>query len=161
MRKIAIIVHGGAGSWPKNRQAAGLAGVRRAATTGFVILQQEKPALRAVEAAVVEMENNPVFNAGTGATLNSAGEVEADAGIMDGRSLRGGGVAMVHRVKNPVSLARIVFEKTDHALIAGKGAEDLADLFRLNRTDLRRPERVIQWKRARRTKKNRGMARFS
>ncbi len=160
MKKLAIIVHGGAGNWPKNKQALGLAGVRQATTIGFEMLQKGNPALRVVEAAVVEMENNPVFNAGTGATLNLAGEVEADAGIMDGGSLRGAGVAIVHRVKNPVKLARIVLEKTDHALVAGKGAEDLADLFRLKRADLRRRDKVTQWKQARLKIRRRGLAGF-
>lgn len=113
MANPAIIVHGGAGSWPNNEQATGLAGVRKAATKGFQILQQGRSAIQAVEAAVIEMEDNPIFNAGKGSTLNLAGNVEADAGIMDGRTRRGGGVALIHHMKNPISLARLVMEKTD------------------------------------------------
>ena len=145
-----IIVHGGAGKWPKLKQAGGLAGVRQAATRGFRLLQGGGSALQAVEAAVMEMEDNPVFNAGRGSTLNLVGDVEADAGIMDGKTRRGAGVALVRHVKNPVSLARIVMEKTDHALLAGIGAERLGEAFGLPKANLKLPERVSQWKQARR-----------
>jgi len=115
-----IIVHGGAGDWPKSKQAIGLSGVRQAATRGFRLLQQGESSIQAVEAAVMEMEDNPVFNAGSGSTLNLVGDVEADAGIMDGKTRRGAGVALLRRTKNPISLARLVMEKTDHALLAQK-----------------------------------------
>jgi len=98
----------------------------------------------------MEMEDNPVFNAGRGSTLNLVGDVEADAGIMDGKTRRGAGVALVRHVKNPVSLARIVMEKTDHALLAGISAERLGEAFRLPKANLKLPERVSQWKQARR-----------
>jgi beta-aspartyl-peptidase (threonine type) len=128
----------------------GLEGVKRAATLGFRLLDQGRSAITAVEAAVVEMEDNPLFNAGTGATLNLAGYVEADAGVMDGRTRRGAGVALIRHVKNPVRLARIVMANTDHALIAGDSAERLAGVFGLPRANLRTPERVRMWKQARR-----------
>ena len=99
MANPTIIVHGGAGNWPKNKHAIGLAGVRKAATRGFQILQQGRSAIQAVEAAVIEMEDNPIFNAGRGSTLNFEGNVEADAGIMDGKTLHGAGVALLHHVK--------------------------------------------------------------
>jgi len=145
-----IIVHGGAGDWPKSKQAAGLSGVREAATRGFRLLQQGKSSIKAVEAAVIEMEDNPVFNAGSGSTLNLVGDVEADAGIMDGKTRRGAGVALVRRTKNPISLARLVMEKTDHALLAGKSAERLGEAFGLPKANLKLPERVYQWKQAKR-----------
>ena len=91
MVSSTIIVHGGAGDWPKSKQAAGLSGVRQAATRGFRLLQQGKSSIKAVEAAVMEMEDNPVFNAGSGSTLNFVGQVEADAGIMVGKTRRGAG----------------------------------------------------------------------
>jgi len=143
-----IIVHGGAGNWPKNKHAIGLAGVRKAATRGFQILQQGRPAIQAVEAAVIEMEDNPIFNAGKGSTLNLAGNVEADAGIMAGKTLHGAGVALIHHAKNPISLARLVMEKTDHALLVGKTAERLGEAYGLPVANLRTPERVRQWKQA-------------
>jgi len=143
-----IIVHGGAGNWPKNKHAIGLAGVRKAATRGFQIRQQGGSAIQAVEAAVIEMEDNPIFNAGKGSTLNLAGNVEADAGIMDGKTLGGAGVALLHHMKNPISLAKLVMEKTDHALLAGKTAERLGEAYGLPVANLRIPERVRQWKKA-------------
>src|SRR5436309_7172029 len=98
----------------------------------------------------MEMEDNPVFNAGSGSTLNLVGQVEADAGIMDGKTRRGAGVALLRHTKNPISLARLVMEKTDHALLAGKSAERLGDAFGLPRANLKLPERVYQWEQARR-----------
>ncbi len=148
MANPTIIVHGGAGNWPKNKHAIGLAGVRKAATRGFQILQQGGSAIQAVEAAVIEMEDNPIFNAGKGSTLNLAGNVEADAGIMDGKTLGGAGVALLHHMKNPISLAKLVMEKTDHALLAGKTAERLGEAYGLPVANLRIPERVRQWKKA-------------
>jgi beta-aspartyl-peptidase (threonine type) len=145
-----IIVHGGAGEWPKSKQAAGLSGVSEAATRGFRVLQNGGSSIQAVEAAVMEMEDNPVFNAGRGSTLNLVGEVEADAGIMDGKTRLGAGVALLRRTKNPISLARLVMEKTDHALLAGKSAEKLGEAFGLPKANLKIPERVYQWKQAKR-----------
>src|SRR5207245_11550751 len=95
----------------------------------------------------MEMEDNPVFNAGRG---NLAGNVEADAGIMDGKTQRGAGVALLRRVKNTIRLARVVMEKTDHALLAGNSAEKLGEAFGLPEASLKTPERVRQWKQARR-----------
>jgi beta-aspartyl-peptidase (threonine type) len=95
----------------------------------------------------MEMEDNPIFNAGKGSTLNLAGNVEADAGIMDGKTLRGAGVALLHHVKNPISLAKLVMEKTDHPLLAGETAERLGEAYGLPVANLRIPERVRQDKR--------------
>jgi beta-aspartyl-peptidase (threonine type) len=83
----------------------------------------------AVEAAVSVMEDDTVFNAGKGSSLTAAGTVEMDAAIMNGRDLSAGAVALVHSVKNPIRLARIVMEKTDHVLLAGEKAEELARAF--------------------------------
>lgn len=96
----------------------------------------------------MEMEDNPVFNAGRGSTLNLLGQVEADAGIMDGKTRKGAGVALLHGTKNPIRLAKIVMEKTDHALLAGIGAERLGEAFGLPKANLKIPERVFQWKQA-------------
>ena len=147
MTKPVILVHGGAGEWPENKHRAALAGVERAAARGWKILRGRGTAMDAVEAGVVSMEDNPIFNAGTGSALNLAGEVETDAAIMDGASLRGGAVAIVRGVRNPVRLARIVMEQTDHVLIAGRGAERLAQAYEMQRANLKVRERVQAWRR--------------
>jgi beta-aspartyl-peptidase (threonine type) len=127
-----------------------MSGVREAATGGFRFLHQGESSIQAVEAAVVEMEDNPIFNAGRGSTLNLLGDVEADAGIMDGKTRRGAGVALLRHTKNPITLARLVMEKTDHALLAGRSAERLGEAFGLPKANLKLPERVYQWKLTRR-----------
>lgn len=129
-----IVVHGGAGFWKKDLKQ-GLAGVKAAARSGFEILERGGTALDAVEAAVCTMEDDPIFNAGKGSSLTFAGTVEMDAAIMDGRDLSAGAVALLRSVKNPVRLARIVMEKTDHVLIAGREAEALAEAFSLPRAN--------------------------
>jgi len=125
-----IVVHGGAGFWKRDIRR-GLLGVSAAASHGVDILGRSGSALDAVEAAVCVMEDNPVFNAGKGSSLTLTGTVEMDAAIMDGRDLSAGAVALIHRVKNPIRVARIVMEKTDHVLLAGEEAEQLAIAFML------------------------------
>ncbi len=143
-----VVVHGGAGEWPRAKQPKGLNGVRRAAMSGFRALQGGGSAVDAVESAVVSMEDNPVFNAGTGSTLNLMGEIEMDAAIVDGRRLEVGAVALIRGVRNPIRLARIVMEKTDHALIAGYGAERIAAAFGLPTADLKVEDRSRAWRNA-------------
>jgi len=118
----SIIVHGGAGPVKDDSLPARLDGCKAAAQAGWYILQQGGSALDAAEAAVVVLEDNPLFNAGTGSTLNSLGQVEMDAAIMVGDSLRAGAVAAVKGVKNPIKLARRVLEDGRHVLLAGEGA---------------------------------------
>jgi beta-aspartyl-peptidase (threonine type) len=131
-RHFAIIVHGGAGERaPEGAPPAGtgdprLAGVRRACAAGAAVLEGGGRALDAVEAAVRLLEDDPVFNAGTGATLTAAGDVECDASIMDGETLRCGAVAVVKDVRNPVALARAVMERTAHVMLAGPAASAFA-----------------------------------
>jgi beta-aspartyl-peptidase (threonine type) len=118
----AIIVHGGAGRIKDDRVSERLQGCKTAALAGWKILEQGGTALDAAEAAVTELEDNPLFNAGTGSTLNSLGKVEMDAAIMDGVSLRAGSIAAVSGIKNPIRLARRVLEDGRHVMIAGDGA---------------------------------------
>ncbi|MET0690168.1 MAG: isoaspartyl peptidase/L-asparaginase family protein [Candidatus Binatia bacterium] len=118
----SIIVHGGAGPIKDDSLAARLEGCKAAALAGWAILQQGGAGLDAVEAAVVGLEDNPLFNAGTGSTLNSLGKIEMDAAIMEGHSLRAGAVAAVSGVKNPINLARRVLEDGRYILLAGEGA---------------------------------------
>lgn len=118
----AIIVHGGAGSIKDKSLAERVEGCRTAALAGWEKLQRGGRALDAVETAVIWLENHPLFNAGTGSTLNCLGQVEMDAAIMEGTSLRAGAVAAVERIKNPIRLARRVLEDGRHILLAGEGA---------------------------------------
>lgn len=128
----AILVHGGAGNLgPDDPASSGLdaprlEGVRRAAAAGWEILARGGSALDAIEAAVRILEDDPTYNAGTGACLTSAGDVELDAAIMDGQTLRCGAVAVVKDVKNPVTLARRVMERSEHVFFAGPGASAFA-----------------------------------
>jgi len=145
--KPVIIVHGGAGDWPSELHKKGLKGVRAAADRGFRVLFRGGSALDAVQVAIVTMEDNPVFNAGRGSTLNLAGEVETDAAIMDGNTLRGAGVALLRDIKNPIRAARIVFDNTDHVLVACAAARDIALASGLAKADLRTRNRVKAWER--------------
>src|SRR6266581_5097624 len=153
--KPIIIVHGGAGDWPSKLHKRGLSGVRIAADRGFRILSESGSALDAVEAAIVAMEDNSVFNAGRGSTLNLVGEIETDAAIMDGKTLKGGGVALLRDIRNPIKAARIVMDKTDHVLLAGEAARKLALANGLAKSNLRVSKRVQAWKEGlRKLKKN-------
>lgn len=118
----AIIVHGGAGRIRAEELPQRLDGCKDAAIAGWEIIQQGGSALDAAEAAVVALEDNPLFNAGTGSTLNSLGQVEMDAAIMEAETLRAGAVAAVQGIKNPIKLARRVMEDGRHLLYAGEGA---------------------------------------
>jgi L-asparaginase / beta-aspartyl-peptidase len=117
-----IIVHGGAGRIREEELPGRLDGCKEAALAGWQILKQNGSALDAAEAAVVLLEDNPLFNAGTGSALNQLGKVEMDAGIMEGDTLRAGAVAAVRGIKNPIKLARCVMEDGRHVLLAGEGA---------------------------------------
>ena len=124
--KPAIIVHGGAGPIKDDSLPARLEGCKTAALVGWKILEQGGSALDAVEAAVVVLEDNPLFNAGTGSALNSLGKIEMDAAMMQGQSLRAGAVAAVSGIKNPIKLARRVMEDGRHVLLACEGASIFA-----------------------------------
>jgi L-asparaginase / beta-aspartyl-peptidase len=120
--KPSIIVHGGAGPIRDDSLSARLEGCKAAALAGWKILDQGGSATDAAETAVVVLEDNPLFNAGTGSTLNRLGQVEMDAAIMEGRSLRAGSVAAVSGIKNPIKLARRIMEDGRHVMLAGEGA---------------------------------------
>lgn len=127
--RFALAIHGGAGVMrriPRAMQLSYVSGLVRALATAEKILQGGGSSLDAVTAAVVALEDDPLFNAGRGACYNADGEHELDASIMDGATLRAGGVAAVKRIRNPVLAARAVMEKSRHVLLAGKGAEQFA-----------------------------------
>ncbi|KAJ8920348.1 hypothetical protein NQ315_012010 [Exocentrus adspersus] len=121
-----LLVHGGAGDVPDERVEVKLAGVKKSVGIGYRILENGGSALDAVEAAVRCMEDDDAFNSGRGSCLNQDGEVEMDASIMNGVNLSSGAVAVVKDIAHPISLARLVMEKTPHILIAGAGANRFA-----------------------------------
>jgi len=129
--KIALAIHGGAGTILKSEMTAELEqeyrnGLENALRVGWEILLKNGSALDAVEATVVELENFPLFNAGRGSVFTHEGRNEMDACVMDGKTLDAGAVAFVKNVKNPIKLARLVMEKTEHILLAGNGANEFA-----------------------------------
>jgi beta-aspartyl-peptidase (threonine type) len=124
--KPALIVHGGAWDIPDAAVPACKSGCERALVAGWRILEAGGPALDAVEAAVVILEDDPVFDAGYGSHLNLDGRVECDAVVMDGSTLRAGAVATLQHVRNPVRLARKVLENCPHMMLVADGAERFA-----------------------------------
>jgi L-asparaginase / beta-aspartyl-peptidase len=124
--KPALIVHGGAWDIPDAAVPACKSGCERALTAGWRILEAGGSALDAVEAAVVILEDDPVFDAGYGSHLNLDGRVECDAIVMDGSTLHAGAVATLQHVRNPVRLARKVLENCPHMMLVAEGAERFA-----------------------------------
>ncbi|RLG40197.1 MAG: peptidase T [Thermoproteota archaeon] len=147
-----IAVHGGAWAIPDDLAEFHKVGVERAARAGWKILKEGGSALDAVEKAVMVMEDDPTFDAGIGSFLNRDGSVELDASIMDGTTLAAGAVASVNRVKNPVRLARLVMERTEHLLFIGEGAYRLAKDFGIelvNPSEFIVERELERWKRMR------------
>mgnify|MGYP001166140535 CR=1 FL=1 len=129
--RIAFAIHGGAGNiqrgaLPPDVERAYRAGLEAALDTGYAILQHGGSAVDAVEAAIRYMEDDSLFNAGKGSVFTAAGTNELDAAIMDGSMLAAGSVAGLQHIKNPISLARMVMEKSPHVMLAGAGAEAFA-----------------------------------
>jgi len=144
---MAVIVHGGAGAIEAHHLEAHREGTRSAAQIAWDILQRGGSALDAVEAAVIVMEDNPVFDAGIGAFLDREGKVSLDASIMDGRTLDAGAVAGVEHIKNPIVLARRVLA-SEHTFLIGRGAEEFArehNIALIDNTLLRTPEQIAIW----------------
>ncbi len=119
---IALIVHGGAGSWRPGSDSDAINGTTAAVAAGRKILETGGSALDAAIAASVMLEDNPIFNAGTGAVLNFDGFVEMDACVMLSTQSQIGAVSGLQRVKNPILVARQVMEQTDHVMLTGDGA---------------------------------------
>ncbi len=134
-RKPVIVVHGGAGKWQPERSQPGMDGVKRATNKGFSILKNDGAAIDAVMEAVAVMEDDGAFNAGYGSSLNIEKTAEMEAAIMNGETLQAGAAGLLHDIRNPVRLARIVMDETDHVFVVGEGAEKLARLHRLERKD--------------------------
>ena len=124
--KPSLIVHGGAWDIPDESVDACKNGCERALAAGWSILSRGGSALDAVEAAVIVLEDDPIFDAGFGSHLNMEGRVECDAIVMEGATLRAGAIAAVQRLRNPIQLARKVFENSPHMMLVGEGAERFA-----------------------------------
>ncbi|MBK6426734.1 MAG: isoaspartyl peptidase/L-asparaginase [Blastocatellia bacterium] len=130
-RPFRLAIHGGAGTIDRTkmtaeREAAYRADLERALRTGHAILAKGGSSLDAVEATLHVLEDSPLFNAGKGAVFTHDGHNELDASIMDGATGSAGAVAGVRRVRNPISLARLVMEKSPHVMMVGTGAETFA-----------------------------------
>jgi beta-aspartyl-peptidase (threonine type) len=121
-----LVVHGGAWAMPDGVVEAHLLGVRNALAAGWRVLEAGGAALDAIEEAVVVMEDDETFDAGRGSFLNRDGRVQLDALIMDGSTLRAGGVGCVERVRNPVRTARKILSESPHVYFVGEGAERFA-----------------------------------
>ncbi|MFQ5663631.1 MAG: isoaspartyl peptidase/L-asparaginase family protein [Terriglobia bacterium] len=148
MTKLALMVHGGAWAIPDEAVEACRAGCRRALERGWAVLETGGSALDACAQAIVELENDPVFDAGVGAHLNRDGRVQLDAILMDGRTLESGAVAAVERLRNPIQVARLVLERSEHMLLVGPGAEQFAvemGVLRCNPAELVVAREVDAW----------------
>lgn len=131
MNTYAIAIHGGAGtilksSMTPDKESAYKSGLQDAIEAGESILKSGGSAFDAVETAIIQLENNPLFNAGKGAVFTHNGLHEMDASIMNGKDLMAGAVAGVQHIKNPISLARGVMEKSEHVFLTGNGAIEFA-----------------------------------
>ncbi len=129
--RLGFIIHGGAGVIKKGtltpeQEAEYVKKLEEAVTAGYKALQDGKNAVEAVEIGIRILEDSPLFNAGKGAVFTADGKNELDASIMEGKTLNAGAVAGLHHVKNPISLARAVMERSPHVMMIGDGAEVFA-----------------------------------
>ncbi len=164
-----LLIHGGVGviergSLSPEREREYHAALREALLTGNEVLKRNGSALDAVEAVIRLMEDSPLFNAGRGAVFTNAETNELDASVMDGKTLMAGAVASLRHIKNPISLARMVMEKSRHVMLVGDGAEQFAkehgialvapEYFRTERrlNDLRRIKEEERKKETQRTR---------
>jgi len=134
--KHTIVIHGGAGTILKSKMTAEKEktykeALEKALDAGYALLDKGGTALEAVEAAVMELEDCPLFNAGCGSVFNAKGEHEMDASIMEGKTLHAGAVAAVRNFKNPIQLAHKVLVHSDHVLLMGDGAMEFANSYNL------------------------------
>jgi beta-aspartyl-peptidase (threonine type) len=146
--KPSIIVHGGAWDIPPDLQEAHKTGTRRAVEAGWAVLAAGGSARESVEVAIMVMEDDETFDAGRGSFLNADGQVELDAGFMDGAELQVGAVAGVQFIRNPIRLARAVMEKSEHVLLIAQGAERFAHKLGFpvcDLTDLAVPREFERW----------------
>jgi beta-aspartyl-peptidase (threonine type) len=155
----AIVIHGGAG-WFSNMSPNEIKdlkkGLKMAADRGFNILENGGSSVDAVEAAIIILEDNPLFNAGRGSVYTSEERQEMDASIMTGKDNEAGAVSSVTNVKNPISLARHVMEETPHVMFTSSGAEKLArdnNIEQVEQSYFANPDRLKSLKKAQENKK--------
>ncbi|HEX6100243.1 MAG TPA: isoaspartyl peptidase/L-asparaginase [Thermoanaerobaculia bacterium] len=139
-QKAMLVIHGGAGtitraSMTAEAEAQYRAGLEEALHKGHAVLAKGGSSLDAVEAAIRVLEDNPLFNAGKGAVFTHEGRNELDASIMDGRTKGAGSVAGVTIIRNPITAARAVMEKSPHVMMVGRGAELFATKMGLEIVD--------------------------
>src|SRR5690606_33835595 len=132
MQKLAIAIHGGAGTLLKGQMTSEKEeqyrnALKKALDAGYLLLEEGATAVDAVEKAVRVLEDSPLFNAGKGSVFTNEGVHEMDAAIMDGKTLNAGAVSLITGIKNPISLARNVMDKSGHVFLAGEGAMRFAD----------------------------------
>src|SRR5215472_17441732 len=121
-----LVVHGGAWAIPDDVVEAQLKGVQKALAEGWLVLESGGKALDSVQAAIVSMEDDEIFDAGRGSFLTRDARVQLDALMMDGATLRAGGVGCVEHIRNPIQAARLVLEKSPHVYFVAEGAERFA-----------------------------------
>lgn len=127
MRQLPVlVVHGGAWAIPDEMVEAHLNGVRKALAEGWKVLERGGRAVDAVQAAIVYMEDDETFDAGRGSFLTRDGRVQLDGLMMDGQTLRAGGVGCVERIRNPIAAARLVLDESPHVYMVAQGAEEFA-----------------------------------
>lgn len=159
--KYGIVIHGGAGNISRNSFSEAEENLYRdklkeALDAGYRILNAGGSSMDAVTAAVVVLEDSPLFNAGKGAVLNNEGRAELDVSVMDGSSMNAGAAAGLHHIKNPVLLARKIMEFSPHVLMIGEGAEKFARQYDIEFRDADyfiTPERLDQLKRQQKKEK--------
>jgi beta-aspartyl-peptidase (threonine type) len=128
----SLVIHGGAGTLVKGLMTEALEtkykeALQAALDAGTKVLENKGTSLDAVEAAVVMLEDSPLFNAGKGAVFTHTGTHEMDAAIMDGKNLEAGGVSLITGIKNPITFSRDIMENSDHVFLAGEGAMQFAE----------------------------------
>ena len=137
---FAIVVHGGAGTILKKNMSdemelAYKLKLEEAINAGYNILEKNGSSKDAVEETIKILENSELFNAGKGSVLSNKGVVEMDASIMNGQNLNAGAISGIKTIKNPISAARLVMEKSEHVFLSGEGAEEFAKLQGLDIID--------------------------
>jgi beta-aspartyl-peptidase (threonine type) len=138
--EYALVIHGGAGTITPDKLTPELKAeiehdLHAALATGQAVLKDGGSALDAVTSTIMVLENSPHFNAGRGAVFTAGGKNEMDSSIMDGRTLDAGAVSGVRNIKNPITLARAVMEKSPHVMMQGHGAETFAETQGIERAD--------------------------